>query len=103
MKSKKFKVNKYFENDTLVADIMDFYVRQMIEMGKDIDDVTIEILYNNEPMTYKECVNLLNKYDNENEITVILTPDTNLLEEKKNSLIDKIKVVFGMIKKYYWG
>ena len=43
------------------------------------------------------------KYDNENEATVILTPDTNVLVEKKSSLIDKVKVVFGMIKKYYWG
>lgn len=43
------------------------------------------------------------KYDNENEATIILTPDTNVLVEKKNSLIDKVKVAFGMIKKYYWG
>ena len=43
------------------------------------------------------------KYDNENEATIILTPDTNVLVEKKNSLVDKVKVVFGMIKKYYWG
>ncbi len=43
------------------------------------------------------------KYDNENEVTVILTPDTNVLVEKKNSLIGKIKIIFGMIKKYYWG
>jgi len=43
------------------------------------------------------------KYDNENEIVVILTPDTNVLLDKKNSFIDKIRNVIGAVKKYYWS
>ena len=43
------------------------------------------------------------KYSNEDEIMVVLTPNTNVLLEKTPSFFDKLKVFFGAIKKYYWG
>ena len=78
---------------------MDMLVKSIKELLSDK-----ELLINGK----KKLVMMVNdnfkyKYDNENELTVVLTPDTNILEEKKNSLVDKIKVVFGAIKKYYWG
>jgi len=42
-------------------------------------------------------------HDQDDAITIILTPDTNVLLDKKSSFFDKVKGFFGAIKKYYWG
>ena len=42
-------------------------------------------------------------YDTNDEVTVVLAPDTNVLLDKKSSFLGKIKGFFGAIKKYYWG
>lgn len=56
----------------------------------------------------KKLVTMVNEgfkyfYDKNDDINIILTPDTNVLLDKKSSFFDKIKGFFGAIKKYYWG
>ena len=56
----------------------------------------------------KKLVTMVNEgfkyfYDKNDDINIILTPDTNVLLDKKSSFFDKIKGFFGAIKKSYWG
>ena len=62
MDKKRFTVHKKLENSYIESDIIDFYVEDLIKKGKEIEDVSVGILNDGEPMTYKECVNLLNKF-----------------------------------------
>ena len=58
---------KFIENCDIASDVIGSYCKKLIEDGKDIDWVTIEIRDNDKIMTYKEVVDLLNYFVDENE------------------------------------
>lgn len=42
-------------------------------------------------------------YENDDDVTIIVTPNTEVLVEKKKSFFDIIKSIFVAIRKYYWS
>jgi DNA-binding NtrC family response regulator len=78
---------------------IDSLVKTITELLKDK-----ELLLNGK----KQLVAMVNEgfkytYDTNDEVTVVLAPDTNVLLDKKSSFFGKVKGFFGAIKKYYWG
>ena len=85
MSEKRFEVLKKIENCDIESDVIDFYVKELVEKGKTVSDVTVGILDNEEPITYKECVDLLNGQHEElqkrKKIIKQITKDYNELKQ----------------------
>ena len=61
MTAKRFTVLKKLETSDICADVIDTYIEKLVKEGKSVGWVTVGILDNGNPMTYKECVDLLNE------------------------------------------
>lgn len=59
--TKRFTVLKKLENCYIEADVIDTYIERLVKDGKSVGWVTVGILDNGNPMTYKDCVDLLNE------------------------------------------
>lgn len=61
MTEKRFTVLKKLENSDIEADVIDTYIERLVKDGKSVGWVTVGILDKGNPITYKDCVDLLNK------------------------------------------
>ena len=61
MTAKRFTVLKKLENCDIEADVIDTYIERLVKDGKSVGWVTVGILDNGNPITYKDCVDLLNE------------------------------------------
>jgi hypothetical protein len=78
---------------------IDLLIESIIELLKDKDN----FVNGKKNLSMMVNDNFKYKYDNENDTIIILTPNTEILLEKKSSFFDKIKSFIVAIKKYYWG
>ena len=75
MTEKRFTVDKFIEGMPVALTLIDSYVKELVEQGRDLADVTIDIHDNQrkqingkgKDMTLKECCDLLNELHEENE------------------------------------
>ena len=76
MTEKRFEVHKFIEGFPVAVELIDSYAKELVEQGKDLADVTIDIHDNyrkqingcGKNMTLKECCDLLNELHEENKI-----------------------------------
>lgn len=61
MTAKRFTVLKKIENSDIEADVIDTYIEKLVKDGKSVGWVTVGILDKGNPITYKDCVDLLNE------------------------------------------
>lgn len=61
MTEKRFTVLKKLENCDVEGDVIDTYIERLVKEGKSVGWVTVGILDNGNPITYKDCVDLLNE------------------------------------------
>lgn len=61
MTEKRFTVFKKLENSDIEGDVIDTYIERLVKDGKSVGWVTMGILDNGSPITYKDCVDLLNE------------------------------------------
>ena len=61
MTEKRFTVLKKLENSDIEGDVIDTYIESLVKDGKSVGWVTVGILDNGSPITYKDCVDLLNE------------------------------------------
>lgn len=61
MTKKRFTVLKKLENSDIEADVIDTYIERLVKDGKSVGWVTVGILDKGNPITYKDCVDLLNE------------------------------------------
>ncbi len=106
MSDKRFTVMKFIENCDIASDVIGSYCKKLVEDGKDIDWVTIEIRDNDKIMTYKEVVDLLNSLNDENEELLETNRNkveiiNNLFEE--NEQLKQEKDYFEKKKCEYWN
>lgn len=75
MTKKRFEVHRFIEGFPVAVDLIDSYAKELVEQGKDLADVTIDIHDNyrkqingcGKNMTLKECCDLLNELNDEKE------------------------------------
>lgn len=67
MGEKEYEIFKMIENCDVGSICIDSYVKELVEQGKSIEDVTIDILHKGSNMTYRECCDTLNQLTEENK------------------------------------
>ena len=76
MTEKRFEVHRFIEGFPVARDLIDSYAKELVEQGRDLADVTIDIHDNyrkqingcGKNMTLKECCELLNELHEENQV-----------------------------------
>ena len=85
-----FTVDKFIDSFNCGAKLIDFYVKDLLERGLPMEDVTVEIKYNGETLSMRECCDLMNDYVAKNKE---LEKKVESLLHSNDALIDNLQAI----------